>query len=241
MSDNSDRNMKNAVHSSAHTFKKTHGIQEESESLVCSDKTWQLLHTCIMMFKNKYNNFFFFLYYCRSRLEHRASVERFVSLQFLNLRESVGLLWRGISPSQGRSLKHTQNEHRHPCLELDSNPRSECSRGRRYFMPQTEWPLSSALSLLSMNKCNDFLEFLNKASTVRYLFIFISTAYIIKFHIYMCSKVFFSFRVTFCFTNPDDLSLSPLPNYSGLARVYCTSIFIRRCDIQAYLHRSFLP
>jgi hypothetical protein len=35
-------------------------------------------------------------------LEHRASVKQFASLQFLNLRESVGLLGRGISPSQGR-------------------------------------------------------------------------------------------------------------------------------------------
>jgi hypothetical protein len=33
---------------------------------------------------------------------------------FLNLRESVGLLGRGISPSQGRYL-HT-GQHRHPCL-----------------------------------------------------------------------------------------------------------------------------
>jgi hypothetical protein len=40
-------------------------------------------------------------------LEHRASVKRFVSLQFLNLGQSVGLLGRGISPSQGRFLhKH---------------------------------------------------------------------------------------------------------------------------------------
>jgi hypothetical protein len=39
---------------------------------------------------------------CCSRLEHRASVKRFVSLQFLNLRHSIGLLGRVISTSQGR-------------------------------------------------------------------------------------------------------------------------------------------
>jgi hypothetical protein len=61
---------------------------------------------------------------CCSHLEHRASVKRFVSLQFLNLRHSVGLLGRVISPSQGRYLTQTQNKHRHPCLEWDSNPRS---------------------------------------------------------------------------------------------------------------------
>jgi hypothetical protein len=40
-------------------------------------------------------------------LEHRISVKRFVSLQFLNLRQLVGLLGRGISPSQGRYLTQT--------------------------------------------------------------------------------------------------------------------------------------
>jgi hypothetical protein len=29
----------------------------------------------------------------------------------------------------------TQNKHRHPCLKWVSNPRSQCSRGRRQFMP----------------------------------------------------------------------------------------------------------
>jgi hypothetical protein len=49
---------------------------------------------------------------CCSHLEHRASVKRFVSLQFLNLRHSLGLLGRVISPSQGRYLTQTQNEHK---------------------------------------------------------------------------------------------------------------------------------
>jgi hypothetical protein len=45
-------------------------------------------------------------------LEHRVSVKCFVSVQFLNLRHSVGLLGRVISPSQGRYLTQTQNEHK---------------------------------------------------------------------------------------------------------------------------------
>jgi hypothetical protein len=53
-----------------------------------------------------------FVYSCCSHLEHRASVKRFVSLQFLNLRHSVGLLERVISPSQGRYLTQTQNKHK---------------------------------------------------------------------------------------------------------------------------------
>jgi hypothetical protein len=49
--------------------------------------------------------------------------------------KSVGLLGRGISPSQGRYLhtgqhKHTINAHRRPSLEGDSNPRTQCVSGR---------------------------------------------------------------------------------------------------------------
>jgi hypothetical protein len=61
--------------------------------------------------------FFFFFYSCSSDLEHRASVKRFVSLHFLNLKPSIGLLGRGISPFESRYLTQTQNKHRHPCLE----------------------------------------------------------------------------------------------------------------------------
>jgi hypothetical protein len=54
------------------------------------------------------------VYSCCSHLEHnRASVKRFVSLQFLNVRHSVGRLRRVISSSQGRYLTQTQNKHIH--------------------------------------------------------------------------------------------------------------------------------
>jgi hypothetical protein len=54
---------------------------------------------------------------------------------FLTYTQSVGLFERGISPSQGRYLhteqhKYRINAHRHPCLEWDSNPRSQCWSGR---------------------------------------------------------------------------------------------------------------
>jgi hypothetical protein len=55
------------------------------------------------------------IYSCYSRLEHKVSVKSFVSFQFLNVRQSIGLLGRGISPSQGRYLHRTtqtQNKHR---------------------------------------------------------------------------------------------------------------------------------
>jgi hypothetical protein len=79
------------------------------------------------------------------------------------------------------------------------------------------------LSLLWINKCIIYLQFLNKGCTVIFLyFIFISTTYIIKISFYLCSKIFLSFRATFCFTNPDYI-LIPTTfslNYSGLSRVY---------------------
>jgi hypothetical protein len=43
-------------------------------------------------------------------LEHRASVKRFFSFQFL--RQSVGLLGQRTSPLQGSYLTRTQNKHR---------------------------------------------------------------------------------------------------------------------------------
>jgi hypothetical protein len=57
--------------------------------------------------------------------------ETLVSLQFLNLRQSVGLLGLGISPSQGRYL-HTNriNADKHPYIEWDSNPRPQYSSRR---------------------------------------------------------------------------------------------------------------
>jgi hypothetical protein len=47
--------------------------------------------------------------------------------------QTVGLLGWGISPSQGRYLRTGQ--HRYPCFEWDSNPRSQPSSERRQFMP----------------------------------------------------------------------------------------------------------
>jgi hypothetical protein len=76
-------------------------------------------------------------------------VKHFVSLQFLNLRESVRLLGRGISPTQGRYLlKHRINTDKHSCLEWDLNPRSQLSSRRKYFTPYTARPLWSAILII---------------------------------------------------------------------------------------------
>jgi hypothetical protein len=95
---------------------------------------------------------FFFFYSCCFHLEHRESVKHFVSIQFLNLQQSVGLLGREISLSQGHYLTQTHKKHRHPCLELNSNPWSQCSSERRRFMPWTARPLWSAFLVLGNPK-----------------------------------------------------------------------------------------
>jgi hypothetical protein len=55
--------------------------------------------------------------------------------------QSVGLLGRGIGPTQGfylhKTTKHTQkNADIRPCLEWVSNPRSQCLSGQRQYVPQ---------------------------------------------------------------------------------------------------------
>jgi hypothetical protein len=65
--------------------------------------------------------------------------------------QPVGLLWRGISSSQGQH-KRRINAHRHPCLEWDSNPLYQCSSGRRRVIPLWSAQLSS--QILSRTFCN---------------------------------------------------------------------------------------
>jgi hypothetical protein len=47
-------------------------------------------------------------------------------------------------PLLTRRTTHRINAHKYPCLEWDSNPRVQCSSGRKQFMSQTARRLSSA-------------------------------------------------------------------------------------------------
>jgi hypothetical protein len=61
---------------------------------------------------------------CRS-MSDRHPWNALFHFSFLILRQLVGLVGRGISPSQGRYLhKHRIDTDKHPCLEWDPNPRS---------------------------------------------------------------------------------------------------------------------
>jgi hypothetical protein len=60
---------------------------------------------------------------------------------FLILYTAGRISWTGDQPVTSalptHRTKQTQNKrtHRHPCLELNSNPRSQRSRGRKQFIP----------------------------------------------------------------------------------------------------------
>jgi hypothetical protein len=73
------------------------------------NSSWFILHVVLKATAVCYVGWLVSLVYsCCSHLEHRASVKHFISLQFLNLRHSVGLLGRVLSPSQGRYLTQTR-------------------------------------------------------------------------------------------------------------------------------------
>jgi hypothetical protein len=74
--------------------------------------TLQIMHLSMFLSISIHPSIYQSVYSCYSSLEHRASVKRFVSLQFLNLRQSVGLLGQGTSPSQGRYLYTGQHKRR---------------------------------------------------------------------------------------------------------------------------------
>jgi hypothetical protein len=98
---------------------------------------------------------------------------------FLIYTQSVGLLGRGISQSQGRYLhteqhNHRIKAHRQPCLEWDSNPLSQCLSGRRPSMPYTARPLWSANYDSDNFRC--FIgEFMKGANTVHSSFLSLSS------------------------------------------------------------------
>jgi hypothetical protein len=72
-------------------------------------KPYMSFGTCTMQTwtTRRHYGYMLVVYSCCSHLGHTASVKRFVLLQFLNLRHSVGLIGRVNSPSQGRYLTQT--------------------------------------------------------------------------------------------------------------------------------------
>jgi hypothetical protein len=47
-----------------------------------------------------------------------------------------------------------KNANTHPCLDWDSNPRSQCSSGRRQYVPQTARPLAPAQRTVKVVICD---------------------------------------------------------------------------------------
>jgi hypothetical protein len=71
---------------------------------------------------------------------------------------------------------------------------------------ETETTQENIQDWLQLDEGDPGFQFLTEQeiAAVIYLFIFISTTYIIKISIYLISK-FLSFRANFCFVNPDNL------------------------------------
>jgi hypothetical protein len=88
--------------------------------------------------------FFFFLSFSSSysgcsQLRHRTAMQRFVSLEFFNLRQLVGFLGWGISPWQGRYLAQTDI---HALSEIRTHD-SSVRMGQGHFMHYSSRPLWS--------------------------------------------------------------------------------------------------
>jgi hypothetical protein len=100
---------------------------------------WPLVSTRMMITDNKLVGWLvgWLVYSYCSHLEHRASVKHFVSLQFLNLRHSVGLLGRVISPSQGHYLTQRINTDIHASSGIRTHdPSVRASEGSSYLRPR---------------------------------------------------------------------------------------------------------
>jgi hypothetical protein len=58
--------------------------------------------------------------------------------------------WTGNRPDTKPLPTQDSAKHTHPCLERDSNPRSQCSSDRRQYVPQTARPLGPATYRIMM-------------------------------------------------------------------------------------------
>jgi hypothetical protein len=105
--------------------------------LKCVENSQESHDKTFMQLKFKYP--YIYIYSSFSHLEHRASVKRFVSLQFLNLIHSQLDSLDGGSDRR-KTFTYIEHKHRiyavkHPCLEWNLNSRSQRSSERRHFMP----------------------------------------------------------------------------------------------------------
>jgi hypothetical protein len=59
--------------------------------------------------------------------------------------------WTSDQPTYPRKHKHRINADRHQCLDWYTNPRSQCLRGRKHFMPYTTRPVWSVIIYYTWN------------------------------------------------------------------------------------------
>jgi hypothetical protein len=143
-------------------------------------------------------------------------------IQFRNhFSQTAGLLRRVISPSQGRYLntgQHKQNKRihtKHPCLEWDSNPRSQRQRERRQLMPQTArllWPAQTTTiaSNYADTNCLKMVSMAETCSSNKYHYVRVLQLCRSKFHNFHAEKSVWNTSRS-CFSKT--LSLSNIYNH----------------------------
>jgi hypothetical protein len=112
------------------------------------------------------------------------------------IRQLLGLLRQWISPAQGLYL-HRTTQHRktptHPCLEWDSDPRSQCSCGRRQYVLQTA------------RQRRIFLLYLSKDLTKEILILLYYTKALLREFVALSWQNCSSVRVLFFWPSRDDV------------------------------------
>jgi hypothetical protein len=189
-----------------------------------------------------------------------------ISLQFLNLGQSVGLLGRVISLSQDLYLHRTTqikkkrtHTHKHPCLEYDSNLRSQ-----QIFILSTNSNISlclpnglfhsclltkilyaflnsSCMLHASLTPCSWFNYLINIcwwAQIMNLVFIHISpisaTSSLLNLHIFLC-ELFHTFNLCFLFHVRDQVSHS----FKTTGKVIVLSILVFRILDRTQVDKRF--
>jgi hypothetical protein len=91
---------------------------------------------CLILYHTSFNLTKIFRSVCGSTAR-LLDIGRFFAFLILRVYEYTfsRIPWTGDQPVARSLPTHRINAHRHPCLEWDSNPRSQRSSERRQFMP----------------------------------------------------------------------------------------------------------
>jgi hypothetical protein len=95
-----------------------------------------------------------------------------INSEIVNILHSVDWApWTAINRSEVQYVTRTQKfPERHPCLGWDSNPRSKCLSGRKYFVLYTSRSLRSASVLMAQKRpqtCNECSRYIPASGEIK--------------------------------------------------------------------------